>query len=142
MVRTELMGFKLTRLSLTLFEKGLDVGQVSIESFMKPIKEARTILWNGPPGVFEFDKFSHGTKAFLDAVVAATGNGATTIVGTCLRRVTYSSTSILIFPDIGGGDTATAAAKWNGTDKLSHVSTGGGASLELLEGKRTCYNHM
>jgi len=68
-----------------------------------------------PPGVFEFENFSHGTKAVMDSVVLATQNGATTI--------------------IGGGDTATCCAKWNTEDKVSHVSTGGGASLELLEGK-------
>jgi len=65
--------------------------------------------------VFEFDNFSKGTKALMDAVVAATQAGATTI--------------------IGGGDTATCCAKWGTEDKVSHVSTGGGASLELLEGK-------
>lgn len=66
-------------------------------------------------GVFEFDNFAKGTKAVMDAVVAATGKGATTI--------------------IGGGDTATCCAKWGTEEKVSHVSTGGGASLELLEGK-------
>jgi len=65
--------------------------------------------------VFEFDNFAKGTKAVMDAVVAATANGTTTI--------------------IGGGDTATCCAKWGTEDKVSHVSTGGGASLELLEGK-------
>ncbi len=73
------------------------------------------MLWNGPAGVFEFDKFAQGTKAIMEACVEATGKGATTIVG--------------------GGDTATAAAKFGAEDKFSHVSTGGGASLELLEGK-------
>ena len=68
-----------------------------------------------PTGVFEFDKFAKGTRSALDAVIEATEKGATTIVG--------------------GGDTATAVAKWNAEDKISHVSTGGGASLELLEGK-------
>jgi len=68
-----------------------------------------------PLGVFEFEKFSKGTKAVMDAVVLSTKNGAITI--------------------IGGGDTATCCAKWNTEDKVSHVSTGGGASLELLEGK-------
>jgi phosphoglycerate kinase len=66
-------------------------------------------------GVFEMDKFEGGTKAVMDAVVAATGKGAVTI--------------------IGGGDTATAAAKYGTEERVSHVSTGGGASLELLEGK-------
>lgn len=72
-----------------------------------------------PAGVFEFDKFSCGTKAIMDAVVDATAKGATVI--------------------IGGGDTATCAAKWGTEDKVSHVSTGGGASLELLEGKLFLY---
>ncbi|KAL7752321.1 phosphoglycerate kinase [Sorochytrium milnesiophthora] len=94
---------------------GLDCGTKSAEAFRKAILDAKTILWNGPPGVFEFEKFEACTKAILDAVVEATSKGATTIVG--------------------GGDTATAAAKWNAEEKISHVSTGGGASLELLEGK-------
>lgn len=68
-----------------------------------------------PAGVFEFEKFSCGTKAIMDAVVDCCAKGTTVI--------------------IGGGDTATCAAKWNTEDKVSHVSTGGGASLELLEGK-------
>merc|ERR1711974_152019 len=68
-----------------------------------------------PAGVFEFDSFATGTKGLMDAVVNRTAEGAITI--------------------IGGGDTATCAAKWNTEDKVSHVSTGGGASLELLEGK-------
>nr|CAG8612187.1 5250_t:CDS:10 [Entrophospora candida] len=94
---------------------GLDSGEKSNEIFRNTILKAKTILWNGPTGVFEFEKFANGTKYALDAVVEATKNGATTIVG--------------------GGDTATAVAKWNSEDKISHVSTGGGASLELLEGK-------
>jgi len=72
-------------------------------------------LWNGPIGVFEFPNFEGGTRAVMDEVVKATERGAKTIVG--------------------GGETATAAAQWGVEDKLSHVSTGGGASLELLEGK-------
>ncbi len=87
---------------------GLDVGP-------KSIKRAKVIVWNGPAGVFEFDNFSKGTKSLMDNVVEATKRGATTI--------------------IGGGDTATCAAKWKTEDQVSHVSTGGGASLELLEGK-------
>jgi len=96
-------------------QMGLDIGEQSVNEFSKVILRARTILWNGPPGVFEFDNFAKGTKALLDAVVEATKQGAVTIVG--------------------GGDTATAVAKWDAEDKISHVSTGGGASLELLEGK-------
>ncbi|KHJ99500.1 phosphoglycerate kinase [Oesophagostomum dentatum] len=94
---------------------GLDVGPKSQQLFAEAVSRAKTIVWNGPPGVFEFEKFSHGTKALMDAVVKATENGAVTI--------------------IGGGDTATACKKFNTESKVSHVSTGGGASLELLEGK-------
>jgi len=94
---------------------GLDCGEKSIELYKQAIDEAQTILWNGPPGVFEIDKFAKGTKETLDAAVAAAENGKIVI--------------------IGGGDTATVAAKYGVEDKLSHVSTGGGASLELLEGK-------
>ncbi|ORX43803.1 3-phosphoglycerate kinase [Piromyces finnis] len=94
---------------------GLDVGPKSSETFKKVILSAKTIVWNGPPGVFEFDSFADGTKAMLDAVVEATKNGAMSIVG--------------------GGDTATVAKKFGAEDKISHISTGGGASLELLEGK-------
>ncbi|TPX37028.1 phosphoglycerate kinase [Synchytrium microbalum] len=93
---------------------GLDCGEKSNEINRKVVLSSKTILWNGPAGVFEFEKFEKGTKVILDALIEATKNGATTIVG--------------------GGDTATAAAKWDAEDKLSHVSTGGGASLELLEG--------
>lgn len=94
---------------------GLDIGPKSIELFEAAIAKSKTIVWNGPPGVFEFDAFAKGTKATLDAVVAAVSGGATAI--------------------IGGGDTATVAKKFGAEDKVSHVSTGGGASLELLEGK-------
>ncbi|KAK3818754.1 MAG: putative PGK1-phosphoglycerate kinase [Benniella sp.] len=94
---------------------GLDCGPKSNEINRKAILEAKTILWNGPAGVFEFDAFANGTKAALEAVIEATEKGAVSIVG--------------------GGDTATAVAKWEKEDKISHVSTGGGASLELLEGK-------
>ncbi|RDD39229.1 Phosphoglycerate kinase [Trichoplax sp. H2] len=95
--------------------QGLDCGPQSIAKFREAISRAKTIVWNGPPGVFEFEKFSCGTKGVMEAVVEATKNGAITI--------------------IGGGDTATCAAKFRTEDKVSHVSTGGGASLELLEGK-------
>lgn len=94
---------------------GLDCGEESVKLYTDAINEAQTILWNGPAGVFEFDKFANGTKATLDAAVKAAEEGRTVI--------------------IGGGDTATVAAKYGVEDKLSHVSTGGGASLELLEGK-------
>jgi len=94
---------------------GLDAGPKSIELFKEVIGRAKTVIWNGPAGVFEFDNFANGTKALMDAVVAKTADGGITI--------------------IGGGDTATCCAKWDTEDKVSHVSTGGGASLELLEGK-------
>ncbi|XP_054290546.1 phosphoglycerate kinase-like [Macrosteles quadrilineatus] len=94
---------------------GLDAGPKSSQLFKEVVDRAKVIVWNGPVGVFEFENFAKGTKAVMDAVVEATKRGATTI--------------------IGGGDTATCAAKWGTEDKLSHVSTGGGASLELLEGK-------
>ena len=94
---------------------GLDCGDRSIKLYKETIDEAKTILWNGPPGVFEMDAFAKGTKATMDAAVDAAQSGKIVI--------------------IGGGDTATVAAKYGVEDKLSHVSTGGGASLELLEGK-------
>lgn len=94
---------------------GLDAGPESRKLFAETVSKSKTILWNGPPGVFEFDAFAEGSKAVLNACVSAKNNGATVIVG--------------------GGDTATVTAKFGAEDKLSHVSTGGGASLELLEGK-------
>lgn len=94
---------------------GLDCGPESVKLFKEVVSRAKTIVWNGPCGVFEFEKFAGGTKAVMDMVVDVTIKGSTTI--------------------IGGGDTATCCAKWNTEDKVSHVSTGGGASLELLEGK-------
>jgi len=94
---------------------GLDVGPKSVLIFEEVIERANQILWNGPAGVFEMDKFEAGTVGLMDAVVAATERGACTI--------------------IGGGDTATCCKKYKTEDKVSHVSTGGGASLELLEGK-------
>ncbi|KRZ41661.1 putative phosphoglycerate kinase [Trichinella pseudospiralis] len=94
---------------------GLDVGPETRKLFSEAIDRAKTIVWNGPPGVFEWDNFAAGTKAMMDSVVKATEKGATTI--------------------IGGGDTATCCAKFKTEHKVSHVSTGGGASLELLEGK-------
>lgn len=94
---------------------GLDIGPASREKFKSVVEQSKTIVWNGPMGVFEFEAFSQGTRAVMDSVVEATKAGATSI--------------------IGGGDTATACAKFGTEDKVSHVSTGGGASLELLEGK-------
>ena len=94
---------------------GLDVGPKSSNKFVRAILAAKTVVWNGPAGVFEFDAFQAGTKAMADAIVQATAEGAITV--------------------IGGGDTATAAKKYGADKKVTHTSTGGGASLELLEGK-------
>ncbi|KAJ3003019.1 phosphoglycerate kinase [Thoreauomyces humboldtii] len=94
---------------------GLDCGKLTNATFRDVVTSAKTVLWNGPAGVFEFDKFAEGTTSLLEACAEATKKGATTIVG--------------------GGDTATAVANAKREDDFSHVSTGGGASLELLEGK-------
>ena len=94
---------------------GLDAGPKSIELFAQVIGRARTIVWNGPSGVFEFDKFAGSTKAMAEAIAKATAAGAITVVG--------------------GGDTATAAKKFKVDTKVTHCSTGGGASLEFLEGR-------
>ena len=95
--------------------EGFDCGPESRKRFREVVQRARTIVWNGPVGVFEFEIFAEGTKDLAMAVANATKSGATTI--------------------IGGGDTATAAEMFGVADKVSHLSTGGGASLELLEGK-------
>jgi phosphoglycerate kinase len=95
--------------------EGFDCGPKTRELFAQVIASAKTIVWNGPCGVFEFDLFAEGTKAMAEAVAAATAAGSITIVG--------------------GGDTATAAKKFGVIGKVTHASTGGGASLELLEGK-------
>ena len=94
---------------------GLDIGPKSVELFSKTIKESKTLLWNGPMGVFEMENFEQGTRAVAEAVVEATKNGA--------------------FSLIGGGDSAAAVTKFNFTDDVSYVSTGGGALLEYMEGK-------
>jgi len=95
--------------------EGLDAGPKSIALYREAILASKTIVWNGPAGVFEFEKFAGATKAMAEAVAEATDNGATTVVG--------------------GGDTATAAKKFKVAGKVTHCSTGGGASLEFLEGK-------
>nr|MBP9913635.1 phosphoglycerate kinase [Opitutaceae bacterium] len=95
--------------------QGLDAGPKSRELYRAAILRSKTIIWNGPAGVFEFEKFAGATKAMAEAVAEATAQGATTVVG--------------------GGDTATAAKKFKVADKVTHCSTGGGASLEFLEGK-------
>jgi phosphoglycerate kinase len=94
---------------------GLDCGPESIKLNAEAVKASKTIIWNGPMGVFEMASFETGTKSLMDAVVEATAAGTITV--------------------IGGGDTATACKKYGTEDKVSHCSTGGGASLELLEGK-------
>jgi phosphoglycerate kinase len=94
---------------------GLDIGDDTIEKFSEIIKKSKTILWNGPMGVFEMSKFENGTKQVAHAVVEATENGA--------------------FSLIGGGDSAAAVAKFGYQDSVSYVSTGGGALLEYMEGK-------
>lgn len=95
--------------------QGLDVGPKSRELFREVVLRAKTIVWNGPVGVFEFSSFAEGSKDLLSAVLEATKNGATSV--------------------IGGGDTATLVEQQGAMDKVSHVSTGGGVSLMLLEGQ-------
>merc|ERR1712087_115612 len=95
--------------------EGMDCGPKSMALFREMILASKTVIWNGPAGVFEFDNFGKGTKAVLEAVAETTKAGNKGI--------------------IGGGDSATAAAKYNMEDQVTFVSTGGGASLELLEGK-------
>jgi phosphoglycerate kinase len=94
---------------------GLDIGAESIAMFTETILQSKTILWNGPMGVFEMSNFEAGTKAIADAVVKATVQGA--------------------FSLVGGGDSVAAVNKYNIADQLSYVSTGGGAMLEFFEGK-------
>ena len=95
--------------------EGLDAGPNTREAFANAIKGAKTILWNGPAGVFEFDNFTAGSRAIADAIVEATENGA--------------------FSLVGGGDSVACINKFGLADKVSYVSTGGGALLEAIEGK-------
>lgn len=94
---------------------GLDCGPESIKRNDATVKASKTIIWNGPMGVFEMASFEKGTKSLMDTIVGVTASGVTTV--------------------IGGGDTATACKKYKTEEKVTHCSTGGGASLELLEGK-------
>lgn len=95
--------------------EGLDAGPETRELFAKAIEDAKTILWNGPAGVFEFDNFTAGSRAVADAIAKATANGA--------------------FSLIGGGDSVACINKFGMADKVSYISTGGGALLEAIEGK-------
>jgi len=95
---------------------GLDIGPKTVAEFGAVLRAAKTVVWNGPMGVFEWSAFAAGTKGVGEAIVAATSAGATSIVG--------------------GGDSAAAAEEFGFADRLSHVSTGGGASLEMLEGRK------
>jgi phosphoglycerate kinase len=94
---------------------GLDIGPNACDQFSHVIKRSRTILWNGPMGVFEMEKFQHGTKAVATAIAEATAKGA--------------------FSLVGGGDSVSAVNQFGFNDKVSYVSTGGGAMLEYFEGK-------
>ena len=93
--------------------EGFDIGEKTINLYIDELKNAKTVIWNGPVGLFEFDQFAIGTKAMADVLAEST---ATTI--------------------IGGGDSAAAVEKFGLADKMTHISTGGGASLEFLEGKK------
>jgi 3-phosphoglycerate kinase len=95
---------------------GMDVGPKTLAKYKTVLAGAKTIVWNGPVGVFEFDAFAKGTGEVAKLVAEATARGAITVVG--------------------GGDSVAAVNKFGLADKMSHVSTGGGASLELLEGKK------
>ena len=94
---------------------GLDIGPDSVKTFQDALADCKTVIWNGPMGVFEFEKFAKGTEAIAHTLAGLTDKGTTTI--------------------IGGGDSVAAVEKVGVADKMSHISTGGGASLELLEGK-------
>ena len=101
--------------SIPAGKMGLDVGPESVEAFRTQISGAKTIFWNGPMGVFEIDAFAKGTEGVAGAVAEASGGGATSV--------------------IGGGDSVAAVNKLGLDDQMSHISTGGGASLEYVEGK-------
>ncbi|MFB7352321.1 phosphoglycerate kinase, partial [Bacillus thuringiensis] len=91
---------------------GLDIGPKTAAHYAEVINNSKLIIWNGPMGVFEMDKFANGTKTVADAMATTSG-----------------------YTVIGGGDSAAAVEKFKVADKMDHISTGGGASLELMEGK-------
>lgn len=95
--------------------EALDIGPASVENFSRVLAEAKTIVWNGPMGVFEIEQLASGTRKVANAIAESTDNGATSI--------------------IGGGDSVAAVEQMGLADRMTHISTGGGASLELLEGK-------
>src|SRR5690606_30820485 len=92
--------------------KALDIGPKTVEHFSQIVSESKLIVWNGPMGVFEYDAFSNGTKGVAEALAKTEG-----------------------YTVIGGGDSASAVEKFNLADQMDHISTGGGASLEFMEGK-------
>ena len=94
--------------------EGFDIGPETIKLYTEELQKAKTVLWNGPVGLFEFDQFAVGTNA----------------IANCLANLTDCTTII------GGGDSAAAVTKAGLADKMSHISTGGGASLEFIEGKK------
>ncbi|MDP6383290.1 MAG: phosphoglycerate kinase, partial [SAR324 cluster bacterium] len=93
----------------------LDIGPESVKQFGSVIQNSKTVLWNGPMGVFEYPAFASGTRGVTEALAKATDAGAVSI--------------------IGGGDSAAAVNQFGMQDRITHISTGGGASLEFLEGK-------
>jgi phosphoglycerate kinase len=93
----------------------VDIGPLTVQKYAGFLRTARTIFWNGPVGVFEYEPFAQGSYAMAKLLAEATGRGATTVVG--------------------GGDSIAAVKKAGVADRISHISTGGGASLEFLEGK-------
>ena len=95
--------------------QGLDAGPKSLENFKEVIMNSKTILWNGPLGVFEMENFAHGTITLGEYIAESTANGA--------------------FSLVGGGDSVSAVKQFGLEDKVSYVSTGGGAMLEMLEGR-------
>ena len=96
-------------------QKGLDIGERTLASFKSILGDSKTVVWNGPMGLFEVDEFAVGTNSVAELLADLTSKGVVTIVG--------------------GGDSAAAVAKAGLKEKITHISTGGGASLELLEGK-------